>query len=174
MDYKGHKVSLGGSYSGKSTELFASVADDGVLQFCNVGREFTMQVKSENLESVLKNLEKVGANNVTILEWRKYGTTIANSGSSPDGEALVNVSLIPSAFGGGLRSLPGGQNAQVDKKTYMGLLSALESVLTDAGISDALYCLQLDKEATNEQYQVAVKEATLNALFNSGGVVGIE
>jgi len=44
---KGHKIALGGSYTGKTEKLFKSLAKHGVFQFSLVGREVTIQVKSE-------------------------------------------------------------------------------------------------------------------------------
>ena len=169
-----HKVSIGGSYSGETGELFKSLGHDGVLQFANIGREFTLQVKSEDLDDVIKSLNDLGVDNVNILEWRKFGTTISGSGTSADSADTVNVSLIPSALGSGLRPLSVSQKVEVDRKTYIEMLANIEVVLVDAGVSDALYALQIDKQATSPKYMAAVREASLNALFNSGGVVGVD
>ena len=171
---KGHKISLGGSYTGNLSDLFLNIAHEGILQFVNVGREFTLQVKSENFDEIVKSLEKQGVENVNILEWKKYGTTIASSGSSPDAGEILNVSLIPSALGSGLRPLSVNQKIEMDRKLYIEMLATIEAVLMDAGISDALYALQIDKEVSRSKYLEAIHESTLNALFNSGGVVGIE
>ncbi|MBU0761801.1 MAG: hypothetical protein KKD39_02145 [Candidatus Altiarchaeota archaeon] len=66
------------------------------------------------------------------------------------------------------------QKIEVERKTYVEMLANIEVLLVDAGVSDSLYALQIDKTATKEEYIAAVREATLTALFNSGGIVGIE
>ncbi len=169
-----HKISLGGSYSGNPDELFKSLGKEEILQFANIGREFTLQVKSDYLEDVLKSLEKLGVINVNILEWKKYGTTVSGSGTSADEGEILNVSLIPSALGSGLRPLSSPGKIEVDRKIYIELLANIEVALVDAGVSDALYALQINKQASRENYLTAVHDAALNALFNSGGVVGVE
>jgi hypothetical protein len=171
---KCHKVALGGSYSGDSRELFKNVVNDGILQFSLVGREVTMQVQSDDLEDIIKTLKQNGVSNLSILEWRKCGTTLAGSGCSADGESLLNVSLIPSTIGGGLRPLSVTHKSPMERNLYIELLANIEVVLIDAGVSDVLYALQIEKESDKEGYLEAVRDATLNALFNAGGVVGIE
>ncbi|MBU0761802.1 MAG: hypothetical protein KKD39_02150 [Candidatus Altiarchaeota archaeon] len=91
MECRGHKVFIGGSYSGNTSELLDGLVNDSILHFSNVGREFTVQVRSEDLVSVIDSLKKLGVDNINILEWKKYGTTIANSGSSQDEKELVNI-----------------------------------------------------------------------------------
>jgi hypothetical protein len=50
----------------------------------------------------------------------------------------------------------------------------VEEVLDSAGVTDALFTIQVNKKASSEKYFEAVKVAALNALFESGGVVVIE
>jgi len=171
---RGHKLSLGGSYPGNPSDMFRAIDHGGILQFVNVGREFTLQIKSEDFEEVAKSLKKLGVDNINILEWKKFGTTIASSGSSPDEEAMVNVSLIPSALGTGLKPMSVSHKVELDKKLYIKMLANIEAILSDAGVTDALYAMQVDKKSEKEEYLEAVRDATLNALFNSGGVVSIE
>jgi len=171
---KGHKIALGGSFSGDTTELFRGIPHDDVLQFCLVGREVTLQIKSEKLDSVVDKLKHLGVNNLNILEWRKMGTTIAQSGQGQDEKNILNISLIPTTMGDGLRPLSVTQRFQMERKHYIELLAHLEVTLQDAGVSDVLYVMQVEKEVNRNQYLDAVKDATLNALFNAGGVIGIE
>jgi hypothetical protein len=171
---KGQKVALGGSYSGDTGELFKSLTHDDILQFSLIGREVTLQVKSESLDEIIKTLGKLGVNNISILEWKKCGTTLAGSGCSADDAEILNVSLIPSALGQGLRPLSVTQKMPLERKVYVEMLVNLESVLVDAGVSDVLYAIQVEKEVSKKEYMDAVRDATLNALFNAGGVVGIE
>ncbi|MFH0862651.1 MAG: hypothetical protein V1875_06450 [Candidatus Altiarchaeota archaeon] len=171
---KGHKVALGGSFSGNTADLFKSLPQEDILQFSLVGREISLQVKSEKLDDVIKSLGKFGVSNINILEWKKYGTTLAGSGSAADDGNLLNISLIPAMLGDGLRPLSVNHKLPIERKLYVEMLVNLEAVLLDAGVSDVLYALQVDKEAPCEKYLEAVKDATLNALFNAGGVVGIE
>ncbi|MFH1054659.1 MAG: hypothetical protein V1744_01045 [Candidatus Altiarchaeota archaeon] len=171
---KGHKVALGGSFSGDSCDLFKSIPHEGILQFSLVGREVSLQIRSENLDEVLKSLKNLGVNNLSILEWKKYGTTLAGSGSSTDDAEILSVSLIPSALGEGLRPLSVMQKASIERKLYIEMLANIEALIIDAGVTDALYALQIEKTAEREKYLAAVREATFNAIFNSGGVVGLE
>jgi len=171
---KGHKVAIGGSYSGDMEGLFKSLPHDGILQFSLVGREVTLQVHSENLESILKSLNNLGVNNLSILEWKKYGTTVAGSGSSPDEGTVLNVSLLPSSLGGGLRPLSVTHKVPVDRKLYIEMIANIEAFLADAGVTDALYALQIEKETSRQEYVDAVRSAVFNALFASGGIVALE
>jgi hypothetical protein len=171
---KGHKVALGGSYSGDTGALFRNLTHDGVLQFSLVGREVTLQIQSENMDEVVKSLNKMGVQNLSILEWKKCGTTLAGSGCGHDDKEILNVSLIPSALGGGLRPLSVTQKMPLDRKLYIEMLANLEVVVIDAGVSDLLYAVQIEKQESRETYLEAVRAATLNALFNAGGVVGLE
>lgn len=171
---KGHKVALGGSYSGNTGVLFKSLPREDILQFSLIGREVTLQVKSEKLEGIMKSLKKAGVHNLNILEWKKYGTTVAGSGASADDDGILNISLIPSTLGEGLRPLSVTQRVDLDRKLYIEMLANLEAVLVDAGVSDILYAMQVEKDVTKDKYISAVRDAVLNALFNAGGVVGIE
>jgi hypothetical protein len=171
---KSHKIALGGSYSGNSSELFKSLSSDDILQFSLVGREVTMQVKSEKLDDIMRTLKKLGVDNINILEWRKYGTTLAGSGCSQDEAGILNVSLIPSTLGEGLRPLSMAQKMPVERKIYVEMLVELETMLVDAGVSDILYAIQVEKEVSKQDYLEAIRDATMNALFNAGGVIGID
>jgi hypothetical protein len=171
---KGHKVALGGSYTGKADELFKSLSKHPVLQFTLVGREVTLHVKSEALDDVIESLNRLGVDNINILEWKKYGTTVSSSGSGSDDTEILNVSLIPSTLGEGLRSLSSTLRVDVGGEVKEKLLKEVKKTLMEAGITDVLYVLHVDREAGLNEYSKAVREATLNALFNAGGVVGIE
>ena len=169
---KGHKIALGGSFSGNPDDLLKSLGH-GVLQFSLVGREITLQVKSESLEEIVKLLEKKGVDNICILEWRKYGTTVAGSGSSTDKDEILNVSLIPSTIGEGLRAMSVSKKPQ-DKKMNDELKQEVEEILVEAGVTDVLYVIQIEKQAEKQKLLEAIRDATLNALFTAGGIIGIE
>lgn len=169
---KGHKVALGGSFSGDADKLFKALHGHGILQLSLVGREVTLQIKSETLEDIVKALEKHGVENICIFEWSKYGTTVAGSGSSTDKDNMLNVSLIPSALGEGLKAI--SVSKRHNPEIYDKLKREVEEVLNEAGVTDLLYIIQIEKESQNEQYLTAVRDATLNALFAAGGIVGIE
>ncbi|MFH1403287.1 MAG: hypothetical protein ABIH11_03355 [Candidatus Altiarchaeota archaeon] len=171
---KGHKVALGGSYSGNTAKLFKSLSKHGVLQFSLVGREVTLQVKSETLDDVIASLNKLGVDNINILEWKKYGTTVTASGSGSDNDEVVNVSLIPSTLGEGLRQLSTLLRVKIDDNVRERLIQEIEETLVNAGVTDVLYVLQVDGESSEDDYVNAVREASLNALFNAGGIMGIE
>ncbi len=150
------------------------MSDEDILQFSLCGREVTLQVRSENLESIIESLKRHGVDNISILEWKKYGTTVAGSGSGNDDGTSVNVSLIPATLGDGLRPLSATHRVPLDRKLYIELLANLEAVLLDAGVTDVLYAVQIEKEMSRLEYLDAVRDAALNALFNTGGIVGIE
>ena len=171
---KGHKIAIGGSFSGDADKLFKSLTGHGILQFSLVGREITLQVKSETLDEVIKSLEKNGVDNISILEWKKYGTTVAGSGASTDKDEILNVSLIPSPLGEGLKNISLTKKPEVDKATHEELKKEVEETLAEAGITDTLYTIQIEKPAEKQKYLQAVRDATLNALFTAGGIVGIE
>lgn len=172
---RGHRVSLSGSYNGQSTEkLLDDLPRRGILQLNLIGREVTLYVKSENLAEVKKSLLKHGVGNISILEWRKGGMTLAGSGSGSDDEELVKVSLIPAALDEGLRMIALLNRTTLEKDTVKLMQKTVAEVLVNAGITDTLYTIQLNKKAPVDQWVESVKAATLNALFESGGVINIE
>lgn len=172
---KGHKVALTGSYGGGNVEkLFDNIPDKGILQLSLIGREITLQVKSENLDEVKKRLCKLGVGNISTLEWKKYGMTLSGSGSGSDEKELVKVSLIPAAIDEGLRLIATLNTCPVEDRLAEEMKKTVEDVLDSAGITDAIFTIQVNKKASPEKYIEAVKVACLNALFDSSGVVGIE
>jgi hypothetical protein len=172
---KGHKIALSGSYSGASMEeLLDSIPKHGILQLSLVGRELTLQVKSEDLDEVKKSLGKLGVENLSVLEWRKCGMTLAGSGCGSDDRELVKVSLIPAAIDEGLRLIALLNRFPVKEDAVSLMEDTVEEVLDSAGVTDALFTIQVNKKASSEKYFEAVKVAALNALFESGGVVVIE
>jgi len=172
---KGHKIALSGSYAGASMEkLLDSIPQHGILQLSLVGREITLQVKSEDLEDVKKSLSKLGVGNLSVLEWKKCGMTLAGSGCGADDRELVKVSLIPAAIDEGLRLIALLNRHPVKDASAALMKETIEDVLDNAGITDAIFTIHVNKKASDEKYADAVKIATLNALFESGGVIGIE
>ena len=59
-------------------------------------------------------------------------------------------------------------------RVYDKISQSLEKVLQEAGVTDALYAVEIGKDAKTQAYVDAVRQATLNALFNCGGVVSTE
>lgn len=172
---KGDKIALTGSYSGSNTEkLLEDMPPHGILQLSLVGREITLNVKSEDLDEVKKSLRKIGVGNMSILEWRKCGMTLAGSGSGLDDQELVKVNLIPAAIDEGLRLIALLNTFPLNEELVELMHSTVEEVLDNAGITDVIFTIQVNKKAKDEKYVEAVKVATLNALFESGGIVGIE
>lgn len=171
---RGHKVALSGSYSGNTEQLFNGLTHSDILQFSLVGREVTLQVKSENLDAVKKTLKRLGVDNIGILEWRKYGMSLANSGAGSDDKEVIMVSLIPTALGEGITALAALYALPLDDETIMLLQTRVEEILEDSGITDTLYTLQIKKDASKDSYVKAVEIATLNAIFDSGGIVSVE
>ncbi|MFH0859579.1 MAG: hypothetical protein V1921_00090 [Candidatus Altiarchaeota archaeon] len=171
---KSHKVALSGSYSGNIEKLFKSLGHEGVLQFSLIGRDITLQVKSEKLDDIKKSLSRLGVDNIGILEWKKYGMSLCNSGMGDDDETMIRVVLIPTALDEGIRCLAFLTPYSMSKEGEKKITARVEDILSKAGITDSLYTIQLKKESTVDKYLNAVETATLNALFESGGVVNIE
>lgn len=170
-----HKIALSGSYAGGSTErLFKELSQDEILQLSLVGREITLQVKSENLEQVRTALQKHGIDNINILEWKKLGITVGSSGTGGDMGEVISVSLIPSTLGDGLKQLAFLHEFSAKKSTTDKVRQKVEEVLKRAGITDVIYIVQLKKKERDEHYLKCAEAATLKALFEAGGVVTIE
>lgn len=174
MNTKGHKVALSGSYGGNIEHLLKNLHSSGVLQFSFVGREITLQVKSESLEKVMETLQKHGVENLTVLEWRKYGVTLAGSGAGCDENGIVKVSLIPAALDEGVKSLAVIEECKVSEKLVNKCEEKVQSILADAGVTDALYTMQFNKKPKAGDYAKAAQIAALNALFEAGGVISVE
>jgi len=170
-----HKIALSGSYAGGSTEkLFEGLSRDDILQLSLVGREITLQVRSENLDEIRKALEKQGIGNISIIEWRKSGITVGNSGTGTDMGDIINVSLIPSVLGEGLHPLAFLHEFSVKKTLIEGIETQVEDVLNSAGITDVMYIVHLKKKDCEDRCLKAAQAATLKAIFEAGGVVTIE
>lgn len=170
-----HTVALCGSYSGGNTEkLFKSLSRNGILQMSLVGREITLQVRSENLEEIKNSLRKLGVSNLSILEWKKAGVTLSNSGKGTDNDRILNISLIPSALDEGLRPLAFLCEFEINEKILEKIGSKIEDILTDAGITDAIYTVHIRERVEEKGLMDAVTVATLNAIFDAGGVVSID
>lgn len=170
-----HKIALSGSYAGGNTEkLFKGLSQDEILQLSLVGREITLQVRSENLEEVRKALQKQGIDNLSIIEWTRMGITVGGSGTGNDIGEIINVSLIPSVLGEGLHPLAFLHEFSVKKAIIEKIEKRVEEVLRKAGMTDVIYIVQLKKKDRDEQYVKAAEAATLKALFEAGGVVTIE
>jgi len=171
---RGHKVALSGSFAGNTERLLKSLKDEGILQFSLVGREISVQVDGESLDAITKRLKKLGVDNINILEWKKTGITPAGSGAGADDDEAVKVSLIPSTIGSDIQSLAILCELDVDEKLIGELSERVEDVLSDAGITDALYTLHLKKGNSRKDFLQSAEIATLNALFEAGGVTNIE
>jgi len=170
-----HKISLSGSYSGhNSDQLFRVLSKEGTLQFTLIGRELQLQVQSGNLDEIKESLKRVGVGNITILEWKKCGVTLNGSGRGDDKEGTIQVSLIPSPLDSGLRSLAFVCDTEVDAEILYRIEKRIGEVLREAGVTDALFTVQVKGEATDEEYLNFAKIATLNALFDAGGVTDVD
>lgn len=170
-----HVVSLSGSYAGGDVDkLFSSLAGSGVIQMNLVGREISLQVRGENLEEVKSSLKKLGVNNINLLELRKSGITFSGSGAGNDNDKKVHVSVIPSTLDGGLRLLAFLYECEITEEIAEKLSSGIEEILRDAGVTDALYTVHIKDNMCSEELVNSVKTATLNAIFDAGGIVNIE
>jgi len=169
-----HIIALSGSYSGNPEELFKTLPRDGILQMALIGREVTLQLRSENLDGVKDSLKNLGVSNLNILEWKKAGVTLSNPGNGVDNNGILRVSLIPSALDEGLRPLAFLCEFEVKEGILEKIRARLEEILDDAGLTDAIYTIHIRKEADEEDYVNSTMVATLNALFEAGGVVSID
>lgn len=170
-----HTIALSGSYSSGNTEkLFKYLSMDGILRMSLIGREITLQVRSENLEEIKDSLKTLGVSNLNILEWKKAGVTLSNSGRGTDNKKTMNISLIPSALDEGLRPLAFLCEFEISEKSLRKIGSKIEELLTDAGITDAIYTVHIRKEVEEKELMESITVATLNAIFDAGGVVSID
>ncbi|MBN2251744.1 MAG: hypothetical protein JW724_06700 [Candidatus Altiarchaeota archaeon] len=170
-----HSVALAGSYSGGDMgKLLKSLTGMGIMQMTLVGREITLHVQSGNLDETKKSLNKLGVSNLSVLEWKKTGVTLSGSGRGTDNENLLNVSLIPSTLDEGLKPLAFLCEYKMDEKTVEILGARIEEILREAGVTDALYTVHIKDLKETEGLIEAVTAATLNAIFDAGGVVNID
>ncbi len=170
-----HMVALSGSYHGSDVEnLFKNLSHNGILHMSLIGRELTLQIRSENLDDIKNSLNKLGVSNVNILEWRKSGITLSNPGKGVNNDKTFKVSLIPSVLDSGIRPLAFLCEFDINENTLEDIKSRINDLLADAGITDAIYTVHIKKKDTKEEYLNSATIAVLNAIFDSGGVVGIE
>ncbi len=127
-----------------------------------------------NLDEVKESLKKIGVDNLNILEWKKAGVTLSNPGKGVDNKETIMVSLIPSALDEGIRPLAFLCEFELGEKILMKVRARVEEILDDAGLTDAIYTIHIKKEADLEEYLNSTMVATLNALFEAGGVASID
>lgn len=170
-----HTVALCGSYGGGSIEkILQTFSSKGVTQASLVGREITLQIHSESLDDIKKSLSSMGVSNLNVLEWKKTGVTLSGSGKGMDSEKRVSVSLIPSTLDEGLKPLAFLCETEVEREYVEKLSEKIEAILKDAGVTDALYTVHIKGNFGLDFLVEAVTAATLNAIFDAGGLVSIE
>jgi hypothetical protein len=170
-----HIIALSGSYHGDLEKLFRSLPESKILQLSLIGREVTLRVLSDDLDEVKKSLKKLGVSNLNILEWKKVGTTLDNSGKGCDTKKIIQISIIPSELGEGIKPLAFLSEFSLDKKITGKIKKKIREMLLDAGVTDAFYTVNLMRKASSEnEYINAAKTATLQAIFDAGGIVKIE
>ncbi|MFC2154314.1 hypothetical protein ACFLRC_02390 [Candidatus Altiarchaeota archaeon] len=170
-----HRVFLSGSFPGGNDEkLFHGLRSQGILQFSLVGREITLQVDEDSLDKIKDSLQRLGVSNLSILEWKKIGLTVSGSGKGGDPQKLSSVSLIPTALNEGVRCLSRIHEIKLEEEFLGEIDHRIQDVLAGAGVTDVLYTFQLQKKSTKEKYLSAVESATLNAIFDAGGVMSID
>ena len=170
-----HKIALSGSYTGGNTEkLFENLSRDEILQLSLIGREITLRVRSDNLDEVRKALQSQGIGNISIIEWKKEGITVGNSGTGSDVGDIINISVIPSVLGEGLHQLAFMHESSMKNVVTKKIEEKVEGILAKAGITDVIYIVQVKRKEREEQYLKAAEDATLRALFEAGGIVTVE
>ncbi len=169
-----HTIALSGSYSGGDIEkILKSLPKTGIIQMSLVGREITLQVRSGKLDEVKDSLKCLGVNNISILEWKKSGLTLSASGRGTSIDKAVTVSLIPSALDEGFNSLGFLGVPGIDEKLAEKTRARVEDTLREAGATDAMYAIQVKKKLGEKKLLESVANATVDAIFEAGGVSDI-
>ena len=170
-----HSIALSGSYSGGDIEkILKCLPKAGVLQMSLVGREITLQVRSGRLDEVKDSLKALGVNNINVLEWRKSGVTLSGSGRGTSRDKTAIVSFIPSALDEGLKALAFMGTEEIDEKLAEKAGAKVEEILREAGVTDAMYTIQIKKKVTEKKLLEDLTLASLDAIFDAGGVSDIE
>lgn len=169
-----HTIALSGSYHGDLEKLTQNLPQEKIIEMSQIGREFTLKLKSENFHEVKKALQKLGVVNINILEFRKIGATLDNSGKGTDIENILRVSLIPSELGDGIKPLAVISEVKIKSEIIEKIKNKIKEVLLESSVTDALFIVDILKKTTEEKYITAAITATLNAIFESNGVVLIE
>lgn len=170
-----HTVALCGSYGGGDIEkLLKSFSHRGVTQASLIGREITLQLHSESLDEIKKSLSTIGVSNLNVLEWKKTGVTVSGSGKGVDNDKKVNVSIIPSTLDEGLKPLAFLCESDIQAELIEKLSQRIVEILRDAGVTDALYTVHIRDKVSEKDLLEAVTAATLNAVFDAGGLVAID
>jgi hypothetical protein len=170
-----HSIALSGSYSGGNIEkILKSLPKTGVIQMSLVGREITLHVRSGRLDEVKESLKALDVNNINVLEWKKSGVTLAGSGRGTSKDKTTIVSLIPSALDEGLKALAFMGTGEIDEKLADKASSKVEEILQEAGVTDAMYTVQVKKKVSEKKLLEDLTLASLDAIFDAGGVADIE
>jgi hypothetical protein len=91
-----------------------------------------------------------------------------------DDAKTMKVSIIPSVKGEGVKQLAFLSEFDVDNKTIEAISKKIEEILDNAGVTEALYTIHVMEKPANGDYIAPASVATLNALFDSGGIVNLE
>jgi hypothetical protein len=170
-----HTIALSGSYSGGDMEkILKCLPKTGVMQISLVGREITLQVRSGKLNEVKDSLKTLGVSNINVLEWKKSGMTLSGSGRGTSRDKAAIVSLIPSALDEGLKALAFMETGEIDEKLADKASAKVEETLQEAGVTDAMYTVQIKKRIPEKKLLEDITYASLDAIFDSGGVSDIE
>lgn len=170
-----HTIALSGSYTGGDIEkILGGLPKKGVMQLSLVGREITLQVRSGSLHEVKESLKALGVSNTNILEWKKSGVTLAGSGRGTSGDKAVSVSLIPSSIDEGFRPLSFIGAPGTGLKLAENAGPRVELILREAGITDAMYTIQVKRKISEKKFLEDLTIATIEAIFEAGGVSEIE
>jgi len=170
-----HNMALCGSYGGGDVQkLLEFFSGTGIMQMSLVGREITLHVNSGNLNDIKNSLTKLGVSNLSIMEWKKTGVTFSGPGRGTDNDKTINVSLIPSTVDEGLKPLAFLCEETMSEKTVEKLSGRVEDILREAGVTNALYTVHINDKAREKDLDEAITTATLNAIFDAGGVVNMD
>lgn len=169
-----HTIALSGSYHGDLEKLTKNLPKSKILEMSLIGREFTLKLRSEDFDEVKKSLQKLGVVNINILEFKKIGATLDNSGKAVDNENILRVSLIPSELGDGIKSLAVISEVNLKNDLIEKIKEKVKEVLSESSVTDAIFIVDILKKTSEEKYITAAITATLNAIFEANGIVLIE
>ena len=156
------------------------LADAGARRIAILTREITLECSEDEIPSLKKALKSLEIEGIKIKESSFLETTVSRRGVGSDAKKSVEVILMPASRMIGRRMLSVLFSEHFKKTTHKDIEKLMArcstvtgDVLRNAGITDALFIVKISKKLKPDVLEGALEIATLNALSDGDGMVGL-
>lgn len=161
-------------------DVSKKLLDAGASRISILTREVTIEAAEADIPKIKKALEKLEIESIKIKESVLVEATVSRQGTGTDSKKNVEVVLMPGTKLTGYRLLSVlfsesfKKSGEKDIKKMMDSASAIvRDVLFNAGVTDVLYIIRINKDLKGDALEGALEIATLAAIGECEGVVQI-